>query len=249
MFLKRKAEIKILFNPKDSIQSERGSFDRGKFIAFVNERDGVGRLLPITSFKSHRPMLSNHNTQENPLVMEHQRGIFENQNHKRSVSHNQKCLNLKDLLLKVVSKDKLKPKKCIFFTNPKHAKTELENKYEKQIDEKLDSVRSTNAQSVYKRVPEYSFSKSVKKTIFQEGIEKYRNKDFDFLEVSKAQNLLQRRGSYLPDYSRMLKASHLNEVKPSLSHGYLMKVLNSQDKENLNRNLNRKSSFDSDCCL
>jgi hypothetical protein len=56
-------------------------------------------------------------------------------------------------------------------------------------------------------------------------VDKYANKDMDFLEVSAAHEILKKKRSFLPDYSRTTKDNSPSFTNSNISHGYLMKII------------------------
>lgn len=231
----------ILSLTQESWQASAKRVSKTQFIPFINERDGLGRLLPIESSKSPQLMPRKQDSEAHPMLRSYKRKFFEAEESQRKQASAPKLTCLKVSLQNYLSRNQNNRSRDAFFDD-----TDVMSKLGETALLSPKPVQILNDGSVkvlYKRMPNYSFSKSVKKTVIEETIEKCRNKDLDFIDVSRAHDLLHRRLSYVPEYSKMSRPKNTQDHKRDLSHGYLMKILTFQDKENIARHLIRKSAF------
>jgi hypothetical protein len=218
---------------QDYWQSKTKMSEKPHFIPFVDERDGLGRLLPLDPPKSSEHLLKKDNLSSHPMLKTHKKNFAETDEHRYQYSSASRLTSFRMALQKSLSRNKMNRSRETFF-----GESDLPSNFE---ETPLCSPKHPNDSKggypkvLYKRMPNYSFSKSIKKTVIDETIEKCRNKNLDFIDVSRAHDLLHRRPSYVPEYSKMARPKNSKDNNRDISHGYLMKILNFQDKENIAR--------------
>ena len=213
---------------RDSAQNKL----KTQFIPFVNERDGVGRLLPIQSLNAAAPQKRRQDSEVYLAMHSIKNKFFEVEGSHRKHSSAPKLTRLKASLQNYLTRDHHQARD-VFFDETENANRLGETTL--LSSRKAKYTNNVSANAIYKKMPNYSFSKSVKKTVIDEAIAKYRNKDLDFIDVSRAHDRLNRRSSYIPEYSKMARPKNADDSKREISHGYLMKILHFQDKENFAR--------------
>jgi hypothetical protein len=231
----KNTEPGIFLTTKMSWRSSRDLTNRNQFIPFVNERDGLGRLLPVCPKSIPVEPLDLLVSTKIPANPKKEKDLFEKHDHKRSNSYTAKSVDMKGFLIRCISSDKKTSYKKEFFYDPSLNQQTNKVITSRVTEDVSGAGRSSFVQSVHRRIQTYSFSKSVKKTIMDETIEKSKKQDFDYIDITRAHNSIHKKNSYLPDYSRTGKSLLPSQMKANLNHAYLMKILNHHDKERLNR--------------
>jgi len=220
------------------------------FIPFVQERDGLGRLLPPNHLTDSKSFTKNQLTiSEAP-----KRKAKPKENQKpaktRPISFNLKNQKAWPEASKPIQQENSLAKKYMFFETSDTNQKPIDTSDAKPLFKSMHQTQATKrskpdtCQSGHRRIPNYSFSKSIKKTIIEETIEKSKKNDREFIDVSKAHFVIKRRNNYVPDYSKMAKSLNPDVPKKSLNHAYLMKILNFSEVEQSGGNLIRQCIFD-----
>jgi hypothetical protein len=241
-------ETPALFSEKSWLISKPKT-KRG-FVPFINERDGIGRLLPLRDLSVSKSFIKNQLT--SPKKRKKRTNEKENQKPitvrptSFSIKNHKAVFELNAMLLK---ENSLARKYMFFEMGENNQRPKKETKargmfksMQQTLGKNERELAASNTRN--RRIPNYSFSKSIKKTIIEETIEKSKKNDREFIDVSKAHFAIKRRNNYVPDYSKMAKSMNPDLPKKSLNHGYLMKILNFSEIEHSGGKLIRQLVFD-----
>jgi hypothetical protein len=228
---------------KKSWYCSKKSTDKAIFAPFVNERDGAGRLLPIFTLKNKPGRIKESKFAQMTALASHSKEKKSTIVKQRGMSFHAKYPDLKKYLKTFVTIGNCKLTKNKFFDELSLHENPTNTRTSNLANELNQSNAGSFIQSKQKRIPNYSFSKSKKKTIIEETIEKSKNNDLEYIDVSKAHEVLNKHHTYIPDYSKIGKSGNTDNLRVNINHGYLMKILNSHERENQARFIKRKHRF------
>ena len=212
------------------------------FVPFANERDGLNRLLPkLAKYKENlSPPVSVPRTSLTDNYISYKSNKLEQNKQllkKRKKSENQPILNQFIGIVKSKFEMVVKiPEKFEF--------SEAVNK--KKNGETSSSILQPDVSKViFRNSPNFSFSKTLQKTIIEKTIEESRKHDYGVIDVNRAKDFLLKKNAYIPNYSKSSN-SRINVSKNKTDHHeYLMKLLAPNEETDASGLLNSPATFDS----
>lgn len=212
------------------------------FVPFANERDGLNRLLP---------KLAKCKENQIPTVYVPGTGLTDNY-----ISYKSNKLEQNKQLLKKRKKSANQPILKQFIgivkSNPEMV-VKIPEKFEfsvavnkKQNGETSQSIGLSDVSKlIFRNSPNFSFSKTLQKTIIETTIEESRKHDYGFIDANRAKDFLLKKNAYIPNYSKASN-SRINVCKNKIDHHeYLMKLLSPNDETDASGLLNSPATFDS----
>ena len=190
------------------------------FVPFSNERDKLNRLIPILQkSKSQANSYPVSKTYKSDYYTSYKSNQMEiNQ---KLLKQGKKCTHpsilfdfIQDVTVPEVTK--FEPFVSIVVPIPQRMQT-------KQVKE--EDINA--AKLIFRTNPNFSFSKTVQKTVIEQTIEEGKKHDYDYIDFNHAKDFVLKKNTYIPNYS---KATHsrmrVNKTKCD-NHEYLMKLLSS----------------------
>lgn len=191
---------------------------RDEFVPFSNERDRLNRLLPtVAKSKSTVPSES---APPRPDPADYY------------ISYNSSKLE----------KNQIIPRKTEVGETPGDAKAPKETlRLTMQRSTKFESILGQEApvlpvppsqpkspdasKLIFRTGPIYSFSKTVQKSAIERAIEESRKRDYDSVDPNRAKDFLQKRGNFVPVYSKAPPGRARLQKAKADNHEYLVKLL------------------------
>lgn len=210
------------------------------FVPFTNERDGMNRLLaiiPKNKEEKNENVVPEKGNQSNAYI---------------TYKSNKLEINQKMII------QELKKNHPSFFTNfleDQNIQKNLQNfktkEFESLISPKPFVVSPPRVEFdpknvenlIFRNKPNFSFSKTIQKTIIEKTIEEGKKHDYCPIDAGRALEFLLKKGNYIPNYAKECNFREKTNKAKSDNHEYLMKLL-SQNEDNItNSDLNRTTTL------